>query len=58
VLGDPAIGVGNFYGVVRTMWVKERANPPTNWGAETVAFAAFVVLIIVFLILQKGPTSR
>jgi hypothetical protein len=58
VLGDPAIGVGNFYEVVRTMRVNKRANPRTNWGATTVGFAAFVVLIIVFLILQKGPTSR
>ena len=53
MLGDPAIGVGNFYEVVRTMRVNKRANPPTNWGATTVGFAAFVVLIIVVLILQK-----
>jgi hypothetical protein len=50
--------VGSYDDIVGARSIRKRAKAQTNWGATTLAIAALAALIVVFVIVQGGPSSR
>ena len=50
--------VGSYDDIVGSRSIRKRAKAQTNWGATTLAIAALAALMIVFVVVQGGPSSR
>lgn len=50
--------VGSYDDIVGARSIRRRAKAQTNWGVTILAIAALAALIVVFVIVQGGPSSR
>jgi hypothetical protein len=50
--------VGDYVEIVGSRAIRKRAKAPTNWGSTVLILAALAAIIVVFVIVQIGPSSR
>jgi hypothetical protein len=50
--------IGDYMDIVGSRGIRKRANASTNWGSTILVLAALGALIVVFVIVQTGPSSR